>query len=138
MVVLNHAGSHQFKFLVDGNWMVSPDYRIVDDHVGTSGNNEVDIPMPASPMDAQDYDAELCEAAIQALGDDRDYDQLQEFQEVTMPQAHSTVHELIYKLIHCRRTSLTTSKFPPAPERALDWRGNQPPASSRRISSDIS
>eukprot|EP00960_Hanusia_phi_P035766 751927-Hanusia_phi.AAC.1 len=35
-------GQHQFKFLIDGTWKLSKLYGIVDDTVGTNGNNMVE------------------------------------------------------------------------------------------------
>ena len=76
-------GTHQFKFLVDGAWELSSCFPVVDDNVGTTGNNWVQVAAPTLPSSAQDYDAEMCQAAIQALGaagaDGRD---LQEFQDL--------------------------------------------------------
>jgi len=36
-------GTHQFKFLVDGEWKLSPGFEVVDDDVGTAGNNIVSV-----------------------------------------------------------------------------------------------
>lgn len=39
-------GMHQFKFLVNGMWRLSRNYRIVDDAVGTDGNNCIEVLAP--------------------------------------------------------------------------------------------
>ena len=36
-------GEHQFKFLVDGQWLRSADYDTVDDSVGSDGNNVLQV-----------------------------------------------------------------------------------------------
>ena len=43
---LGLSGEHQFKFLADGRWRLSPNYSVVDDSVGTSGNNKVHVCVP--------------------------------------------------------------------------------------------
>eukprot|EP00961_Rhodomonas_salina_P209900 2834195-Rhodomonas_salina.1 len=37
------VGRHMFKFLIDGEWRVSRNYEIVDDGVGTGGNNRLEV-----------------------------------------------------------------------------------------------
>lgn len=37
------VGEHQFKFLIDGVWHVSHEYAVVDDNVGTTGNNYLQV-----------------------------------------------------------------------------------------------
>jgi hypothetical protein len=39
-------GEHQFKFLVNGSWRLSSKYEVVDDGVGTDGNNCIHVPEP--------------------------------------------------------------------------------------------
>jgi len=39
-------GQHQFKFLVNGEWRLSPAYLKVDDGVGTDGNNAIIVAEP--------------------------------------------------------------------------------------------
>ena len=62
-------GTHQFKFLVDGAWQLCENYAVVDDNLGTSGNNVVTADMTAA--DANERDALMCEAAMEALEEDR-------------------------------------------------------------------
>mmetsp|Transcript_38565 Transcript_38565/g.62172 ORF Transcript_38565/g.62172 Transcript_38565/m.62172 type:complete len:211 (+) Transcript_38565:379-1011(+) len=39
-------GRHEFKFLVNGAWRVDRKYEIVDDGVGTDGNNALEVQLP--------------------------------------------------------------------------------------------
>jgi hypothetical protein len=43
---LGLSGEHQFKFLADGKWSLSPNYCVVDDSVGTTGNNKLQVSVP--------------------------------------------------------------------------------------------
>ncbi|EKX43638.1 hypothetical protein GUITHDRAFT_110435 [Guillardia theta CCMP2712] len=64
-------GKHEFKFLIDGTWKLSGQYDIVDDTVGTNGNNVIEVDAPRVAQ-TQEEDELLCKEAIQVLeGEDR-------------------------------------------------------------------
>lgn len=63
------VGEHQFKFLIDGVWHVSHEYAVVDDNVGTTGNNYLQVHAPTAEQ--EEAEAQKVELALQALKGDQ-------------------------------------------------------------------